>query len=109
MSQQKEVKEVIQRSPRQADSASGLLASYLDYAELCCDPEEVFSYLESKRICVGTAMFWRERAQLFCRMGNFRQAIAVLEEQFNKGEAYFQVPKDAIKFKWGIEQALKEI
>jgi hypothetical protein len=34
--------------------------------------------MEDKEICVALSQYWIEKAQLYCRMGNFRKAIEEL-------------------------------
>jgi len=84
MSQKEELHELLKGSPAVRGNLPRLLQNYMDYAELCSDPEEVFQYMEEKQICVGFARYWRERAQLFCLMGNFREAVNILEKSSAK-------------------------
>jgi hypothetical protein len=65
--------------------------------------------MEDKRICVGVASFWQERAKLLCLMGHYRQAVTMLENSISKAIDYCSTAEEVTKFKCGIEQAMKEI
>lgn len=59
MSERKEIEELVKKTEGNSDNPSGLLQSYMDYAELCSDPTEVYQYMEDKQICVALPSFWR--------------------------------------------------
>lgn len=52
-----------------------MLESFVEYAELCTDPLEVFRYMEKKNICTNMSAYWIEKTKVYCKMGEYSKAV----------------------------------
>lgn len=78
MAEKDSEKKTSQQQETSAETNPSILQSYIEYAELCSDPLEVFKYLENKKVCLTDPTYWIEKMKLYCKMGEFRKAVTEL-------------------------------
>lgn len=47
---------------------------------MCCDPLNIFKYMEEKSICVFLGNYWINKAETLAKMGDFKNAFLCIQE-----------------------------